>query len=320
MASAYALAIRNNNCLEVLLAQKNVIDFRRTLRANNSTLYLCEHPGEYVIPGGDIPPGEAPDRAVLRAFCEGVQVELPRRATVQKFYGAGGESQFWLLWADKNPWMRLDDDRELQKKNRYFMERDGAVSLDESGRLVSNWSPEHYGELHLLQWLPIGDALGKFNPNDSLSDWQEGQYALARRAMPAYDNYNLIWVYNHERAFPTRSERALQHLVQNTMFTNIQIYRDRHRKHPVLLGGSGQIIYSRGLAHVRGERSTVIAEPVLDHCYFVVAYNGPEIVLFQTMSYVGKSRGQHRFSASAFADKSRPGARASAEPDILPEE
>ena len=300
MASAYTLAIRNNNGWEVLLAQKNVINFRHTLQPNNAMFHLYEYPGEYVIPGGTIHNEERPSRAALRLFCEATQIKTPRSATLQQFYNVGDDAYFWLLWADDNPWMPLSDNDELQRKNTYFIERDKAVSIDtDTGRLISSWSWEYYGELHMLQWFQINEALSMFDPNESLSTWQEHQYALAQQAMPAYSNYNLIQVYNNNRVFPELSESAIQHLVQNPMLTNIQVYQDYERKHPVLLGGSGQIIYSQGMAHLRGEKFTVIVEPVLGTSYFVVAYNGPELVLFQTMSYVGNSHGWYKFSSQS---------------------
>jgi hypothetical protein len=300
MPSAYTLAIRNNNGWEVLLAQKNVIDFRQTLQPGNSSLYLYEHPGEYVIPGGTIYDGERPGYAALRIFCEAIQVRQPRSAAVQQFYNIRDEAYFWLLWADDNPWMLLSDDDELQRKNTRFLERDKAVSIDtDTGRLISSLSWEHYGETHLLQWCSIDEALSKFDPNEGLSTWQEHQYTIAQQAMPSYSNYNLIRVYNNKRMFPDWSESAIQHLVQNPMLTNIQVYQDDERKQPVLLGGSGQIIYSQGMAHLRGEKFTVIVEPVLGTSYFVVAYNGPVLMLFQMMSYVGHSRDWYKFSSQS---------------------
>ncbi|HYY56627.1 MAG TPA: hypothetical protein VE842_04790 [Pyrinomonadaceae bacterium] len=304
MPLAYTLAIRNNNGWEVLLAQKNVIDFRRTLQVNNSTLHLCEHPGEFVIPGKTTRERERPEYAAVRVFCEQVQIEMPRRATIQQFYNIGDKARFWLLWAEDNPWMSLGDDKNLQRKNRYFMERDGAVSVDtETERLTSSWPAEDYGEVHLLVWVPVNNALDYFNPYQSLSAWQEGQYALAQQAMPAYENYRLIKVYNNERMFPHWSERALQHMAQNPLVTHIQVYQKSDRKHPVLIGGSGQITYSQGRAYLKGERSTVIIEPVLGASYFVVAYNGPELVLHHTMIYVGNGRGTHKFSGEIHASE-----------------
>ncbi|HEX8175063.1 MAG TPA: hypothetical protein VF543_08090 [Pyrinomonadaceae bacterium] len=305
MASAYTLAIRNNNGWEVLLAQNNVIDFRKTLQPGNTTLHLCEHPGEYVIPGGAIQSGERPGHAALRLFCEATRIKRPHSATVQQFYSIGEDTYFWLLRAEDNLWMTLSDNEELRKKNTYFIERDKAVSIDtDTGRLISSWSWEYYGEIHMLQWSPISEALTKFDPNEQLSTWQENQYIIAKQAMPAYSNYKLIQVYHNERMFPVWSESAIQHLVQNPMLTNIQVYQDYERKHPVLLGGSGQIIYSQGMTHLKVEKFTTIVEPVLGGSYFVVAYNGPEIVLFQTLHYIGNSEGWHKFSSQSYSTES----------------
>ncbi|HEV2913208.1 MAG TPA: hypothetical protein VGX92_07820 [Pyrinomonadaceae bacterium] len=304
MPLAYTLAVRNNNGWEVLLAQKNVIDFRRTLPFDNRTLYLCEHPGEFVIPGKAISEREGLEYAAVRAFCEEVQIEMPSYATIQQFYNIGDEARFWLLWAEDNPWMSLSDDQALKRKNRYFMERDASVSVDtETERLTSSWPADRYGDLHMLVWVPINNALDYFNPYNRLSVWQEGQYALAQQAMPAYDNYRLIKVYNNDRMFPHWSERALQHMVQNPLVTYIQIYKKSDRRHPVLIGGSGQIIYSEGRAYLKAEKSTAIVEPVLGASYFVVAHNGPELVLHHTMIYVGKGYGAHKFSSEIRASE-----------------
>ena len=305
MTLAYTLAIRNNNGWEVLLAQKNIIDFRRTLQANNRTLYICENPGEYVIPGREISEKEREklSHTAVRVFCEAVQVQIPESATVQQFFNVRDEAYFWLLWAEDNWWMQLQDDDELREKNRYFLERDGAVSIDtDTGRLVSSWSWEHYGEVHMLLWTPINNALDYFNPNDSLSAWQEGQYVLAQHSMPAYTrSYPLIEVFRNRRLPSEWSDSALQYLAQNPMVTNIQVYQKPDRKHPVLMGGSGQIVYSKGRAYLKGDKLTLIKKPELGATYFVVAFNGPELVLHQTMVYVGTCNESHKFSSEISA-------------------
>lgn len=301
MTLVNTLAIRNNNGWEVLVAQKNIIDFRRTLQPNNRSLYVCENPGEYVIPGREVTQKEKErlSHTAIRVFCEAVQMQVPQTATVQQFYNIRDEAYFWLLWAEDNWWMPLSNDDELREKNRYFLERDGAVSIDtDTGRLVSSWSWEHYGEVHMLLWAPINNALDYFNRYDSLSAWQEGQYVLAQHSMPAYSgSYPLIEVFKNERIPSESGVSALEYLVQNPMVTNIQVYLRPDRKHPVLMGGSGQIIYSKGRTYLKGEKLTLISTPELGATYFVVAFNGPELVLHQSMVYVGTCNGSHKFSS-----------------------
>ncbi|HBB88610.1 MAG TPA: hypothetical protein DC047_13445 [Blastocatellia bacterium] len=305
MPRAYTLALRNNNGWEVLLAQKNIIDFKRTLQADNRTLYICENPGEYVIPGREVTEKERErlGHTAVSVFCEAVQLQIPNTATVQQFHNIRDQAYFWLLWTEDNWWMSLSNDDELREKNRYFLERDGAVSIDtETGRLVSSWSWEHYGEVHMLLWTPINNALDYFNPYDSLSAWQEGQYVLAQHSMPAYSgNYPLIEVFKNRRMLSEWSDGALQYLAQNPMVTNIQVYLGPDRKHPIMMGGSGQIIYSKGRAYLKGEKSTLIKSLELGATYFVVAFNGPELVLHQTMVYVGTCNDSHKFSSEISA-------------------
>ncbi len=301
MTRVHTLAIRNNNGWEVLLAQKNIIDFRRILQPNNRTLYICENPGEFVIPGREVTEKERErlSHTAIRVFCEAVQMQVPQTATVQQFHNIRDEAYFWLLWAEDNWWMQLSNDEELRAKNQFFLERDGAVSIDtDTGRMVSSWPWEHYGEVHMLLWTPINNALDYFNPYDSLSAWQEGQYVLAQQAMPAYSgNYPLIEVFKNRRMPSERSAGALQYLVQNPMVTNIQVYQRPDRKHPVLMGGSGQIVYSKGRVYLKGEKLTLIKDPELGAIYFVVAFNGPELVLHQSMIYVGTCNDSYNFSS-----------------------
>ena len=303
MTRVSILAIRNNNGWEVLLAQKNVIDFRRTLQPNNRTLHICENPGEFVIPGRRISEKEKEklSHTAIRVFCEAVALPLPRTATVQQFHNVRDEAYFWLLWAEDNWWMRLSNDHELQEKNQFFLERDRAVSIEtDTGRLVSSWSWEHYGEVHMLVWTPINNALDYFNPRDSLSAWQEGQYVLAQHSMPAYgESYALIEVFRNRRLLSELSDSALQYLVQNPMVTNIQVYQSPDRKYPVLMGGSGQIVYSQGHVYLKAEKLTLIKIPELGVSYFVVAFNGPDLVLHQTMVYVGVCNDSHKFSSDS---------------------
>lgn len=320
MTLVSTLAIRNNNGWEVLLAQKNIIDFRRTLQPNNHTLHICENPGEYVIPGRRISEKEKArlSHTAVRVFCEAVALPLPQTATVQQFYNVRDEAYFWLLWAEDNWWMRLSDDHELQEKNQYFLERDAAVSIEtDTGRLVSNWSWEHYGEVHMLLWTPINNALDYFNPYVSLSAWQEGQYVLAQHSMPAYsESYPLIEIFRNRRMPSEWSDGPLQYLMQNPMVTNIQVYQGPDRKHPVLMGGSGQIIYSHGRVNLKAEKLTLIKNPELGVSYFVVAFNGPELVLHQTMVYVGFRNDSYKFS-SDIASNDLKTAEGSSAPDPL---
>jgi hypothetical protein len=301
MTLVSTLAIRNNNGWEVLLAQKNVIDFRRTLPSNNRTLYICENPGEYVIPGRRIAEKEKSQlsHTAIRVFCEAVGLPLPQSATVQQLCNVRDEASFWLLPAEENWWMRLSNDHELQEKNRFFLQRDAAVSIEtDTGRLVSSWSWEHYNDIHMLVWSPIKNALDYFNPYGSLSAWQEGQYVLAQLSMPAYgESYPLIEVFRNRRKPSNWSDAALQYLVQNPMVTNIQVYQNADRKQPVLMGGSGQIVYAQGKVYLTGEKLTLIKNPELGASYFIVAFNGPELVLHQTMIYVGVCNDSHKFSS-----------------------
>lgn len=301
MTLVSTLAIRNNNGWEVLLAQKNVIDFRRTLQPNNHTLHICENPGEFVVPGRRISEKEKSrlSHTAIRVFCEAVAIPLPQAATVQQLYNVRDEAYFWVLWAEDNWWMQLSNDHVLREKNRYFLERDAAVSIEtDTGRLVSSWSWEHYGEVHMLVWAPIGNALNYFDPCASLSAWQEGQYVLAQHSMPAYrESYPLIEIFRNRRIPSEWSDGALQYLVQNPMVTNIQVYQRPDRKHPVLMGGSGQVTYSHGRVHLRAEKLTLIMNPELGVNYFIVAFNGPELVLHQSMIYVGKCNDSHKFSS-----------------------
>jgi len=301
MTLVSTLAIRNNNGWEVLLAQKNIIDFRRTLQPNNNILHICENAGEYVIPGRRISEKEKSSlsHTAIRVFCEAVGIPLPQTAMIQQFYKVDDKAYFWLLWAEDNPWMRLGNDHELQEKNRRFLERDATVSIDtETGRLVSSLSWEHYGEVHMLLWTPINNASDYFNPYASLSAWQEGQYVLAQQSMPAYgESYPLIEIFRNRRMPSEWSDDALQYLVQNPMVTNIQVYQRPDRKHPVLMGGSGQILYSHGRVYLKAEKLTLIKSPELGVSYFVVAFNGSELVLHQTMVYVGACDDSYNFSS-----------------------
>lgn len=320
MASAYTLAVRNNNGWEVLLAQKNVIDFRRTLQPNNGVLHICEHPGEYVIPGGEVRNGEKPGHAALRVFAQETQSQMPESAVLQQFYNIGEEAYFWLLWADENPWMILSEDEQLHKKNKFFNERDGVVSLDTTtGRLISSWSWEYYGESHKLMWVPISDAWKILDPNGPLSPWQEGQYALVQQAIPAYSNYNLIQVYHNRRIFSGRSERALRHLELNPLATNVQVYQDYERTQPVLLGGSGQITHVKGMKYLKAEKLKAVATPEPGREYFVVAYNGSDLVLMQMMTYTGKHDRWYSFSSElVFGDEGGQQPRPPGEPPPPP--
>lgn len=301
MTLVSTLAIRNNNGWEVLLAQKNVIDFRRTLQPNNHTLHICENPGEHVIPGRRISDKEKSklSHTAIRVFCEAVAIPLPHTAKIQQVYNVRDEAYLWLLWAEDNWWMRLSNDHELREKNQYFLRRDAAVSIEtDTGRLVSSWSWERYSDVHMLLWTPINNALDYFNPCAGLSSWQEGQYVLAQQCMPAYrESYPLIEVFRNRRIPSVWSDDALQYLVQNPMVTNIQVYLRPDRKHPVLMGGSGQIVYSQGRVYLKGEKLTLIKHPELGGHYFVVAFNGPELVLHQTMVHVGRFNDSYKFSS-----------------------
>ena len=257
MTLVSTLAIRNNNGWEVLLAQKNVIDFRRTLQPNNHTLHICENPGEYVIPGRRISEKEKSrlSHTAIRVFCEAVAIPLPYTAKVQHFYNLRDEANFWLLWAEDNWWMRLSNDHDLREKNQYFLRRDAAVSIEtDTGRLVSSWSWERYGEVHMLLWTPINNALDYFNPCAALSAWQEGQYVLAQQCMAAYrESYPLIEVFRNRRIPSEWSDVALQYLVQNPMVTNIQVYTTTGSETSGLDGrfGSDCLLAGQGVSQSR---------------------------------------------------------------------
>jgi hypothetical protein len=292
MASAYILAIRNHNGCEVLLAQKNVIDFRRTLPADNTTLRIYDYPGEYVLPGGEIREGENPARTALRHFCELMQVAPPRVATLQSFYEIEGQAYFWLLSAEDNPWLSLWSNHEIQRLNNYYKERDGAVYIDDAtGRLASGWPSENYGELHALLWTSASRAAELLSPRGWLSKWQEEQYDLVRRAMPAYRNYSLFQIHNNRRMPSAECEDVLRYLNQNPLVMTVQVYKDYQRLSPMLTEGVGQIINSHGEVRLNGRDLKFAVEPLLGNSYFVVASNGAEVVMMpRTMIYIGKNQ------------------------------
>lgn len=307
MASSYILAIRNRKGFEVLLAQRNVIDFRRTLSADNTTLHVFDNPGEYVLPGGQVRAGENPARAALKRFSELMQMPMPRLAALQKFREIRGDTYFWLLWPDNNPWMTLRDDDEIQRLNNYYKERDDAVYFDDDAkRLASTWPAENYGELHHLLWVPSGKAVEVLSPHGWLSKWQEEQYELVRRALPHYRNYNILQLHNKQRMASAESEDALQYLVLNPLVTSVQVYKDHRRLNPMLTEGAGQIIYAHGEVRLNGRGMKFVEEPLVGNSYFVVAYNGKKLVRHHTMVYIGKEEaGAYMFiSTNSAADES----------------
>jgi 8-oxo-dGTP pyrophosphatase MutT (NUDIX family) len=292
MASSYVLVIRNHQGFEVLLAQRNVIDFRRTLPADNSTLHIYDNPGEYVLPGGEIRAGERPAQAALRRFCELTRVPMPRVAALQKLHEIPGEAYFWLLWPDNNPWLILRHEGEVHRLNKYYKERDGAVYFDEdTKRLMSDLPTEDYGELHSLRWVSPGAAAEMLSPRGWLSDWQEEQYKLVQSALPFYRNYNILEIHNNRRAPSAKSENALQYLVNNPLVTSVQVYKDRdhQRLSPMLTEGAGQIIHLHGgEVRLNGRGMKFTEEPLMGNSYFVVAYNGKELFSHHTMVYMGR--------------------------------
>lgn len=292
MTTSYVLATRNNNGSEVLLAQKNVIDFRRTLPARNKALHVFEHPGEYVIPGGEIRAGERPVESGFRGFCELMRLPSPGVARLRTFYESASDALFWLLPADENPWLTLSRDEEIQRLNNFYKERDAAVYLDEvTGRLVSGWPVESYGELHAMLWAPARRAEELLGSRGWLSDWQQAQYELVRHALPAYSNYRLLQIQHNSRMPSAESEDVLRYMTQNPLVTTVQVYKDYQRLSPMLREGSaGQVIKSHGEVRLLG-RGLKFAEhplhPLVGGSYFVVASNGPEVVLLRTMLYAG---------------------------------
>lgn len=291
MASSYVLAIRDHHGFEVLLAQRNVIDFRRTLHADNSTLHIYDNPGEYVLPGGEIRAGERPALAALRRFCELTRVPMPRLAALQKVHEIRGETYFWLLWPDNNPWLTLRHEGEVHRLNKYYKERDGAVYFDDdTKRLTSDLPTEDYGELHSLRWVSPSAAAEMLSPRGWLSDWQEEQYKLVQRVLPFYRNYNILEIHNNRRAPSAESENVLRYIMQNPLVTSVQVYKDQdhQRLNPMLTEGAGQIINSHGEVRLLGRGMKFTEEPLMGKSYFVVAYNGKELFNQLTMVYMGK--------------------------------
>ncbi|HEX8558386.1 MAG TPA: hypothetical protein VF668_09800 [Pyrinomonadaceae bacterium] len=324
MVSAYILAIRNRSGCEVLLAQCNVIDYRRTLGGEDGALHIYDHPGEYILPGGVVAgPGEAAPRGALRPvgdarpdevvagaalqrFCELTRTPAPRAARLRKLYETEGVSSFWVLAAEENPWLTLADDQEALRLNNYFRERDAAVYEDAAagGRLASSWPTAAYGELHALLWTPPAKAAELLSPRGWLSLWQEEQYKRVRRVLPAYRNYNLQQVLNDRRAPSAVCADALQHLVRNPLVTSIQVYKDYKRLSPILTEGVGQIVNAHGEVRLQGRGLRFSEEPLLGASYFVVASNGPdEVVMLRTMLYAGRDEhGTATFVGKVAAD------------------
>lgn len=321
MASAYILAIRNRSGCEVLLAQRNVIDYRRTLRGDDGALHIYDHPGEHALPGGAVHAGQSQTRGALRPvgeagaddyvaaaalqrFCEMTLMPAPRMARLRKLYESGGAS-FWVLAVEENPWLTLADDQEALRLNSYFRERDAAVYVDDAagGRLASGWPADAYGELHALHWTSPAKAAELVSARGWLSKWQEEQFALVRRALPAYRNYSLQQVLSDRRMPSPVSEDALDHLVRNPLVTSIQVYKDYKRLSPILTEGVGQIVNAHGEVRLSGRGLRFSERPQLGASYFVVASNGPDdVVMLRTMLYAGHDEdGTHTFVGKAAA-------------------
>ncbi|HEX5708367.1 MAG TPA: hypothetical protein VFX96_13775 [Pyrinomonadaceae bacterium] len=304
MPSVYTLAIRQRNGWEALLAQKHVIDLRRTLHPENNLLHICHDPGEVVIPGGLKRAGESLGRAALRIFCEKTNRQLPKTATLETFYQFG-DQHFLLLRADENDWLSLAREEELENLNRQLARREEAVAIDPvSGRLASSWPWRFYQDIHQLFWWPLRDVLELFTDKSTLGEWQAEQYALAQQVAPAYDNYPLILVSHNRRDVPKTFEQALSKLVNDHPVTSIQVYPegDWERSTLLMLGRAGRIAYAHGVEQLKGDHFEFFNEhtPRVGAFYVVWAYNGKDRVLAgQTMSYAGTDEfGRHIFVKS----------------------
>lgn len=301
MPSVYALAIRQRNGWEALLAQKHVIDLRRTLHPENNLLHICPNPGEVVIPGGLKRAGESLGRAALRIFCEHTNRQLPKTAALESFYQLG-DQHFLLLRADENDWLSLSRDEELERLNSHFARRDEAVTIDpETGRLTSSWPWRFYQDIHHLFWWPLRDVLELFTDKSALGEWQAEQYTLAQQVVHAYDNYPLVLVSHRRRDFPKSFEQALSKLVNDHPVTSIQVFAegDWERSTLLMFGRAGRITYKQGVEHLKGDHFEFFNDctPRVGAFYVVWAYNGKDrVIAGQTMSYAGTDEfGRHVF-------------------------
>lgn len=306
MPSVYTLATRQRDGWDVLLAQKHVIDLRRTLHPENNLLHLCQNPGEVVIPGGPRHAGESPGRAALRVFCEKTNRRLPHTATLESFHQIG-DHHFVLLRADQNDWLSLRHDADLDALNRRLaLFEEGVVVDGATGRLVSSRPWWYYQDVHQFFWWPLRDVLELFTDKQRLGDWQAEQYALARQVMPAYDNYSLLLVHQDRRDAPSAFEQALSKLVHDHPVTSVQVYPegDRERTTLHMLGRSGRITVEGGVERLKVDHFEFFERPRVGGRYVVWAYNGKDRVRAdQLMTYAGTDNlGRHVFDKTADFD------------------
>lgn len=319
MSSVYTLAIRHHNGWEALLAQKHVIDLRRTLHPENNLLHVCDNPGEVVIPGGFKRAEESLGQAALRVFCEKTNQPLPQTATLWSFYQIG-DQHFMMLRDDENIWLSLTREEELDGLNGRLASYEEAVTVDpETGRLVSSWSWRHYRDIYRFFWWPLRDALELFTDKKSLSDWQEKQYARVQRVLPFYENYPLVLVSQNRREPQGTFEQALRKLINDHPLTSIQVYPegDQERSALLMLGRAGRITYADGVEQLKGDHFEFFTAPPQVGAFYVVwAYNGKDRVLAgHTMSYAGTDEfGRHTFIKTYYGDEKNAGRRPTPRP------
>jgi hypothetical protein len=301
MPSVYTLAIRQHNGWEALLAQRHVVDLRRTLHPENNVLHICHNPGEVVIPGGVKRVGESLGRTALRVFCEKTNRQLPHTATLEKFYQIR-DQHFMLLRENENSWLTLSRDEELYNLNRHLTRYEEAVTVDrETGRLTSSLPWRYYQDIHHFFWWPLRDVLELFTDKKSLGEWQAEQYALVQQVGRFYDNYPLVLVGQNRRDFSKTFEQALSKLVNDHPVTSIQVYPeyDRDRSTLLMFGRAGRITHAHdGVEQLKGDHFEFFSErPLVGAVYVVWAYNGKDRVLEgETMSYAGTDDfGSHTF-------------------------
>jgi hypothetical protein len=317
MPSVYTLAIRHHNGWEALLAQKHVIDYRRTLHPENNLLHICHDPGEVVIPGGVKRTGESLGQAALRIFCEKTNQPPPQTATLWSFYQIR-DQHFMLLRDDENGWLTLTREGGLDDINARFALYEEAVTIDpQTGRLVSSWPWRCYQDTYQFFWRPLRDVLELF-PDKKLDEWQARQYERAQQVAPFYENYPLVLVsQNRRRDFSRTFEQALSKLINEHPVTSIQVYPegDRDRTTLLMLGRAGRITYANGVEQLKGDHFDIFAPPRVGDFYMVWAYNGNQRVLpGRTMSYAGTDEfGRHTFVKTSYGDEEHAEERADQE-------